>query len=693
MKQNPADSRSAPRRPSYRRRPLRRRLRRPVGLLLVALAGAGAWFSAHAAADQIEARTLADVRAVLAGAMQDWAEIKADGLQVILSGEAPSEAKRLRAINATGSVIQPGRIIDRITVARDDSAQPPDFSAELLSTPSGISLVGLVPAKTDRKAAIAQLSRMGDVEISDLLATADYPITEDWQDAFEYGITAIGIATSAKVSIRPGAVSVAAIADTAREKDRIEKELLTARPVSVALDMDIRASLPTISPFTLRYILTDEGGRFEACSADSADSQSAILAIAQAVGGTIEGQCALGMGAPTDRWGEAATVAIDTLGELGAGSVMLTDLTVSLEVPATITPEDFDNAAGRLENSLPAPYKLTATHDAPVSAATPTIEFSAARTELGGPTHLRGRISNDQMRSTVETIARARLGNQVESALRTDENTPSGWTVNVIASIEALSALSTGRVVVTPDLIQIEGVSGNPHVSEEIAARLGQRLGPGARYAIRASYDPRQDEALGLPDGEECVARMNAVQDRSKFSFASGSADFEGDAEGNLTELAEAMQNCEDYRIEIGGHTDSQGSDEFNQDLSKQRAEAVLAAMAERGLPVANLTARGYGSSQPLASNDTADGREQNRRIEMRLVSPEPVVQTAPEPGELITGITPPDAEPAKEAATAEAEDTVPADSPDDGPANDTESDTDAPEDPSETEAEVPSPG
>ena len=68
----------------------------------------------------------------------------------------------------------------------------------------------------------------------------------------------------------------------------------------------------------------------------------------------------------------------------------------------------------------------------------------------------------------------------------------------------------------------------------------------------------------------------------------------------------------------MAGHTDSQGSENSNAELSRSRAQAVLAAMGEAGIDTARMTARGYGESEPVDSNDTEAGREANRRIEFR---------------------------------------------------------------------------
>ena len=113
-----------------------------------------------------------------------------------------------------------------------------------------------------------------------------------------------------------------------------------------------------------------------------------------------------------------------------------------------------------------------------------------------------------------------------------------------------------------------------------------------------------------------------------------------GDPAPTLARLAATMKDCADFRIEVGGHTDAQGSEAFNAELSRRRAQAILEAMTESGIDTRFTTARGYGESQPIAGNDTDAGREANRRIEFTLTADDPVVTDIPKPAELVQGVT-----------------------------------------------------
>ena len=87
-----------------------------------------------------------------------------------------------------------------------------------------------------------------------------------------------------------------------------------------------------------------------------------------------------------------------------------------------------------------------------------------------------------------------------------------------------------------------------------------------------------------------------------------------------LNGVADTLLSAPDIVVEIGGHTDSFGSESYNQKLSEQRAKSVLEYLAGRGVNKARMTSRGYGESKPIETNETEDGRELNRRVELMIV-------------------------------------------------------------------------
>lgn len=103
--------------------------------------------------------------------------------------------------------------------------------------------------------------------------------------------------------------------------------------------------------------------------------------------------------------------------------------------------------------------------------------------------------------------------------------------------------------------------------------------------------------------------------------FQSGSAEIQSSSYSVLDEIADLLKANSQARVEIGGHTDSDGSSSYNQGLSERRASSVRQYLVRKGVSSSMLSVRGYGESSPVASNDTPDGKARNRRIEFTVLS------------------------------------------------------------------------
>ncbi|WP_374437091.1 OmpA family protein, partial [Tabrizicola sp.] len=175
------------------------------------------------------------------------------------------------------------------------------------------------------------------------------------------------------------------------------------------------------------------------------------------------------------------------------------------------------------------------------------------------------------------------------------------------------------------------GVTGSTATRGKITQILSGELGQGQTFRVNVRYDEALDPLAALPTPEECAADVNAVIARTKITFTPASAEIATTARPVLDELAAILSNCPPMRMEIGGHTDSQGSEGGNQALSQARAEAVLLALQGRRVDVSGMTALGYGETKPIADNGSEEGREANRRIEFVLQGVPAAAEAAPE--------------------------------------------------------------
>jgi len=111
--------------------------------------------------------------------------------------------------------------------------------------------------------------------------------------------------------------------------------------------------------------------------------------------------------------------------------------------------------------------------------------------------------------------------------------------------------------------------------------------------------------------------------------FTTGRADLKTGASGNLNRLVAFLDKYPDRTVAIEGYTDSVGSEEYNQGLSERRADSVKSYLAGQGIDAIRISASGKGESDPVSGNDSAAGRQQNRRVEVIISNPAPGIPAA----------------------------------------------------------------
>jgi OOP family OmpA-OmpF porin len=597
-----------------------------LSALAFAAAGVGAYFAAGLTVSWIENSSATAVEKRLALEGFDWASVQTDGLKVVLEGEAASEALRFKALAAAGQIVEAARVIDNFTITDSRPPVAPKFSVEILRNDKSISLIGLVPTKADDANFKDRVARIaGDLPVADFLETADYPVPDAWSSVISYGLLALERLEHSKISIGETQVTIEAIGESDAQKSKLLEELTRRTPADITSKIGISAPRPVITPFTLRFRITADGASFDACSADSPEAAVQILAAAKAAGLAEEATCRQGLGVPSPLWSKAATQAIAALAKLGGGSVTLSDADVTLTAPAGTDPTLFDTITSRLDGDLPEVFALN-----PILLVAPeTPEDDAAIPEMvatlspEGQVQIRGPVISPRAQRTLQTFAYAVFGSEdVYLSTKLQDNLPEGWMVRSLASLAGLSKLNSGIATVSPNAIDITGLTGRRSAKTDIAQILIDRLGDGAEFELEVTYLEELDPLARMLNGAECVAEITDLASQNKIKFEPGSATLDGDSRDTVQAIAEVFERCLEAPIEIGGHTDSQGREEMNLNLSKGRAEAVLTALRGARVKLKSLTAEGYGETQPIADNGTEEGREANRRIEFRLVTP-----------------------------------------------------------------------
>lgn len=186
---------------------------------------------------------------------------------------------------------------------------------------------------------------------------------------------------------------------------------------------------------------------------------------------------------------------------------------------------------------------------------------------------------------------------------------PPNWSENMAKILTPnLKQVHKGQLQVSGTQIAIKGQVANEALRQQVVSNMATSLNP--TYSI--------DNGL-VAAGGEAQSLLDKTLSNRVVEFESGSATLTASGRAIIDEMAAAIKQIGAPKVQLIGHTDSQGNHQANVALSLARASTVRNYLIDKGIPVESLSAFGAGPDQPVASNDTAEGRAKNRRIEFRL--------------------------------------------------------------------------
>jgi OOP family OmpA-OmpF porin len=313
----------------------------------------------------------------------------------------------------------------------------------------------------------------------------------------------------------------------------------------------------------------------------------------------------LSRGAPP-RFDNAALLLLDQIGKLKDGKITISDNKVSLSGMAREL-GGREAIAAALKN-LPEGFSVAANE-----IKAPPYIFQAYKDPVAVTLTLTGYVPDNNVHGALAaTATRKFFSEKVVDNLKASVGAPAGFANAVAPALGALSRLSTGTLVVSDREVKLSGDAFYDAAAIQIRAGLGKDFPQGWQFKAEISVKP----AAAPVDGTVCQQLFSDLLTKGKIRFESGRATIDPDSAGLLDRLIETALRCPGANIEIAGHTDADGEDGFNQMLSEKRAQAVTDYLVKAGLPADRFTAIGYGSTQPVASNDTDEGKAQNRRID-----------------------------------------------------------------------------
>jgi OOP family OmpA-OmpF porin len=606
-------------------------IRYGIFALLLAAVGFGCIRLGERGARALERLLIDRVEHGLAVLDIDWAKVRVDGLRLELHGRAPDVFARDLALESVRAIASIATVIDYTSFSL---APPPDrepIRVEILRDEYGLTLTGRFHGEPMRHRMITALkASVPGVEVHDLTGINAARPGARWGPELTLAALAAARVLNAYVRIEPGAVRVSGSVRDADHRQAVSIELMALAGDTVRLTLQLREPLVVVVPFVFQVDRDVAGGmRLAACAARGAEEEAALEAALNRFGiGPGAARCPAALGGPTGDWLGAALAGLEALGRLPAGRYRLEYHTAELEGISPTGTGELEPALAALAAGLPEGYSLKGGLRKGASGGGVTAEtarYWMRFQRIPGVVVLIGAVPGESARRVIETYAAARFGQaEVNTALTIAvAGVPADWQAAALVALDALSGVSEGEAELSPGRIFVRGTVADPAAAGRLHRLLEGEVPDG--YAVESALTidlPAQVEAAPL-SAPRCAVVLGAAVKAQPIIFAPGSAMFESGSRKALDRFGDIMKRCDSGRIEIGGHTDSQGRDELNLRLSQARAEAVLDALIARGVSLDRLSARGYGDQQPVATNDSEAGRALNRRIEFTAHNPQ----------------------------------------------------------------------
>ena len=383
---------------------------------------------------------------------------------------------------------------------------------------------------------------------------------------------------------------------------------------------------PKADPFVLSLVKKGEGVTLKGNFA-STESRMALVAAAEKAmpGIAITDELTLAAGKP-DGFDVLASFGISQLADLASGEVSLSNLNYTIKgMPADLPAYDTLTTAVSL---LPGGGVLK-TVDLALPELGKPYEFAAMIEEAS--VNLTGYAPSAEAKSAIEAKASELFaGKTVSSAIKLAAGAPNGFLEAVTFGLGQIAGLGNGSFSLSDLNYSLKGTPADTATYEGILKTSKDSLPAGMIVSSMDLVAPEAPEPAPAaepvpaftptPEAVACEASIGALLSQGQINFEVSQAVIAQDSFELLGRIVTALNGCPGAKMEIGGHTDTDGEDAANQALSEARANAVRDMLMKAGVNSAAISAKGYGETKPLGPNNTDENKAGNRRIEFRLV-------------------------------------------------------------------------
>lgn len=421
----------------------------------------------------------------------------------------------------------------------------------------------------------------------------------------------LGHLEEGRAEIRDTQITVSGTAETAAKADGVRAAL--KRVAGYTVRDDIKVRIPTISPYVTGARM--EGGVIVLTGhvpSEEARRQVVALARKDFPGRDVRDQLQIGVGQPPT-WTRCIEVGLAGLRTLGNGGMTLSDR--RLEV------------AGMAPTEAAMQQQTEALRDAAGvdCVSQPRITFDVARAqaeedarrraeaERRAAEEARVRAEEESRRAAEEAKARA-AASTAAAATAAEEARRQAEAKAKAEAAAKLEAEARARAA-DAERARLAAAEEARRKAEAEARAAEARARAEAEGRAKAEAESRRKVA------ETCQQTLRQAAREGVILFQFAKAEIDPKSFATLNKVAEAANRCPDFRIEVEGHTDTDGAPDRNQRLSERRANAVRDYLVKAGVSADRLKAIGYGESRPEAPNDTPENKAKNRRIEFSVAT------------------------------------------------------------------------
>lgn len=537
----------------------------------------------------------------------DWANVQIDmqGRDVTLTGTAASDAEIADAVGVAENV-GGVRVVDKsgIEMMQFD---PADLTVDIDN--GNVSISGKMQTSEIANGLATVVLGLTEKSVSNNINVAENIAVPAWLDGVKNAIPSLTSMRTGRLSVSADQMSISGTAGTQEDVDAITSALGGIDGISSVDTSGLEVVPFVLAEFSMNLVngVMQLTGRL----GSQADIDNLISSAQSAFGNIDSSGLILDLNTEGALWVDGASSIISGLGGMENPAMQVVE--GGINISATARTED---ARVGLDDAI-----QTATSAGNIVAS--SIDFNPlqeSNIELSygeDGVILAGKLP-DQTTFDQVINAAAQLGGDVDSgqlSIDADAVAPN-WVGTIESVTSSLSGFQRAKLVANDSGVTLDGTVDSDSAKNSIMESIYSSLagtGHGNTLALTIDVEPSANAI--------CEQTLDNTLAENAIEFEISSADINLSSYALLDKLVDAINNCADAVVEIGGHTDNTGDEAFNLYLSEARANSVVKYLTSEGIDSKKLVAKGYGSSNPIEDNSTLAGRAKNRRIEINIIT------------------------------------------------------------------------